>query len=129
MKKVWIVCAVMVALASGLSLSAMAEEQQSVAGRWQVQYIGTSDRGGRFDAEMTLKLDGEQITGTWSNPQNRVTDLPVTGTFKGDTLSLDSVGERSSPGWLTAQISGDKMTGKIRLRAGPLRDITGTRVK
>jgi len=98
------------------------------AGRWQVAYKGTGDSD-RIEAELVLKVDGEQVSGTWSNARNKITDLPVAGTLKDGRLSLDSAGGVSSPGWLTGQISGDQMTGKIVTKAGPVRDFNAMRLK
>ena len=128
MAKAWIACLV-VAMAVGSAPSTPAEAQENVSGRWKVTYSGSSGGGARPVAELMLKVDGEKVTGTWSSPTSKSPDFPVTGSFKGGALSLDSAGGESRPGWLTAQVKGDKMTGKMPTRSGTVLEFTAARIK
>jgi hypothetical protein len=108
-KNVWIICAVMVALAAGFALPGLAEEQQSVAGEWKGEYTGTDQ--GRLECYLTLKQDGEKVTGEYFNPgagsPKRTINRAISGTFKNGVFAW---------GNFKGTVTGDTMTGRSPLR-------------
>jgi hypothetical protein len=123
MAKVWIICA-MVALAAGSALSVTADEQAGVAGEWRGTYTGTQ-RGGRLTFYLTLKQDGEQVTGTASNPSTNppVPERPVSGTIKDGVLVFQK-------GWkgFKGVVNGNSMSGTFPFDQREV-DFTATRTK
>jgi len=122
MRKVSFICTVVLALALGFTLPATAQEPQTVAGDWTAPYTGLG--GERLVFYLSLKQDGEKVTGTFSNPGaggGVTTDRPITGTFRDGVLTI-------GPG-IKGTVTGDTMTETIRSAAGPLRDFAATRKK
>lgn len=117
MKKFWFMCALMALASSAFPVRA----EESVTGEWKGSFTGaygTSQRN--YDCYLVLKQDGEKVTGTWSNPTNKVTDRPVAGTFKEGELKMGQ--------WLTTTVTGNTMSGKL-LFSNRLVDFTATRTK
>jgi hypothetical protein len=86
-------------------------DEPSVSGAWNASYTGTAGDSLRF--YMTLKQDGELVTGTLTNPgyggSPRVVDRPVTGTFKDGVLKIGS---------MEATIAENTMKGTMRSAVG-----------
>ena len=78
-------------LAVVLLAASFAAAQASVAGTWKLTF--QTDQGA-VDADMTLKQDGEKVTGSLTSPQG---EAPLEGTFKGGklvlSLSVDAGGQ------------------------------------
>ena len=78
-------------LASLLLAATFAAAQASVDGTWKLTF--QTDQGA-VDADMTLKQDGEKVTGSLTSPQG---EAPLDGTFKGGklvlSLSVDAGGQ------------------------------------
>ena len=66
--------------------------QAGVAGAWKLTF--QTDQGA-IDADMTLKQDGEKVTGSLVSPQG---EAPLEGTYKGGklilSLSVDAQGQQ-----------------------------------
>ena len=123
MRKISVICTIMVAFAASFTLPAPAQEPQTVAGEWAGQYNGTG--GERLVFYMTLKQDGENVTGTYSNPSGggrATTDRPITGTFKDGVLSLTG-------STFNGKVTGDTMTGTFNARTGQALSFTAARTK
>jgi hypothetical protein len=124
MLKFWIICAVAAALGGcasrgGAALPSTAEEQRGVAGEW----VG----GGEYlRFYLTLKQEGERVTGTYSNPgfgqggSQRITDRPVSGTFREGVLTIAG---------MSGTVTGNTWSGKFRTALNQMVDFTATRVK
>src|SRR5262245_46479291 len=69
-----------------------AQAQAGVAGTWKLTF--QTDQGA-VDADMTLKQDGEKVTGSLVSPQG---EAPLEGTYKGGklvlSLSVDAQGQQ-----------------------------------
>ena len=65
-----------------LLAASFAAAQAGVSGTWKLNF--QTDQGA-VDADLTLKQDGEKVTGTLSSPQG---DAPLEGTYKGGKLVL-----------------------------------------
>jgi hypothetical protein len=74
-----------------LLAASFAAAQAGVSGKWKLNF--QTDQGA-VDADLTLKQDGEKVTGTLSSPQG---DAPLEGTYKGGklvlSLSVDAGGQ------------------------------------
>jgi hypothetical protein len=79
------------AIALLLVTAPFALAQAGVAGAWKLTF--QTDQGA-IDADMTLKQDGEKVSGSLVSPQG---EAPIEGTFKGDklllTMSVDAQGQ------------------------------------
>lgn len=85
----------------------------NATGTWK--WIFKTDAGDSFDRSVTLKQDGEKLTGTSQWPDG--TKVAVEdGKIKGDTLSFsltrDNQGQKFTSRY-QGKISGDSITGKI----------------
>jgi len=128
MTKFWIICALAAALGGcasggGVAFPAMAEEQRGVAGEWWGNYTGAGADAWKF--YMTLKQEGERVTGTVSNPgfmsfSPPITDRPVSGIFRDGVLTI---------GPFSGKVTGNTWSGKLRSTGGPILDFSATRVK
>jgi hypothetical protein len=123
MAKVWIICAV-VALAAGSALSVTADE--SVAGEWYGTYTGTG--GERLEFFLTLKQDGEKVTGTYHNPgagaQRRGITNPVSGTLKDGLLVFEK-----GLGGFKGTVTGNNMNGTFLAGTGATLNFTAKKTK
>ena len=125
MRKVWIICAVVVSFAGGLALPTLAQEQVIVAGEWSGQYTGLG--GERLVFYLNLKQEGEKVTGTYSNPSGggrATTDAPISGTLKDGVLVLTK-----GPQGFKATVTGNTMSGTFLARAGSPLTFTAQRTK
>jgi hypothetical protein len=134
MKKVWIICAVAVSLATGFALPVMAEDQ-NVAGTWNgTLRVRQGNRGFAEDTfTLALKQDGQAVTGTFSlklggtgsRGGKDFEDRRAKGTLVGDMLSL-KIGQQRS---FEATVNGDSMSGTTANGNNPAAALTGTRAK
>ena len=118
------VCAVMaVALTGGFALQATAEEQQSVAGEWTGNYARTDGR--RIEFYMTLRQDGERVTGEFSTAaagaQLQAINSKVSGTFK-DGVFVWGTNFKGT-------VTGDTMAGMLSAQGGRPVNFTAVRTK
>jgi hypothetical protein len=78
-------------LAVVLLAASFAAAQAGVTGTWKLNF---QTEQGAVDADMTLKQDGEKVTGTLDSPQGQA---PLEGTYKGGklvlSLSVDAGGQ------------------------------------
>jgi len=78
-------------LAVVLLAASFAAAQAGVTGKWKLNF---QTEQGAVDADMTLKQDGEKVTGTLDSPQGQA---PLEGTYKGGklvlSLSVDAGGQ------------------------------------
>jgi hypothetical protein len=78
-------------LAVVLLAAPFATAQAGIAGAWKMTF--NTDQGA-IDSDMTLKLDGQKVTGTLTSPQG---EAPVEGTFTDGklllSLSVDAGGQ------------------------------------
>lgn len=65
-----------------LLAASFAAAQAGVSGTWKLNF--QTDQGA-VDADLTLKQDGEKVTGSLNSPQG---EAPLEGTFKGGKLVL-----------------------------------------
>jgi len=65
-----------------LLAASFAAAQAGVSGKWKLNF--QTDQGA-VDADLTLKQDGEKVTGSLNSPQG---EAPLEGTFKGGKLVL-----------------------------------------
>lgn len=108
MKKLLIVCAVMIAAAS-LSVAAQGGTQPAkvdVTGSWELSFPG-------MDMPMTVvatyKQDGEKLTGTQTGPNG---DSPLEGTVKGNEITYTIKGDMGAIVF-TGKVDGDTITGTL----------------
>jgi hypothetical protein len=126
MMRFWAISSLaVVAFGAAFLLGADAQEKQDVSGSW----TGTWSRGtASGPVEMTLKQDGEAVSGTITsrkvNPP--LLDAPIMGTFTGNKLSLKVP---STGGWIEATVDGKAMSGKTAGAARVIVDFTATRDK
>ena len=107
-------------LAIGILFSSGAAQEQTVAGDWLAVYTGPGGQSQKF--YLTLKQDGDHVTGTYMNPSAKppVPDRSVSGSFKDGTLVL---------GQIRATVTGDTMIGTMPVRTGQGVTFSGTRSK
>lgn len=82
----------------------------TVAGEWDGQF---NTPGGARPFKLSLKVDGEKISGT---AKRSTGDVPVTGTVKGDVVQFSytiSYGGNDLTMLFNGKISGDSMSGTI----------------
>jgi hypothetical protein len=102
-------------------------EEPSVAGKWT---LSVDDPRSEMTFGLTLKLDGNKVTGTCSNDQ--LGDLPLTGEYKDGRLSFAvsfEAGGNSGSLEFTAKLKDkDTLVGNMSSRKGDLA-WTATRAK
>lgn len=87
----WLGVAVLGLCVVGLSLSAAATDKTSAAGKWK----WSSDRGGQtVETTLTLKLDGDKLTGSVTGRNNTETAIEE-GKIKDDEVSFKVTRERN----------------------------------
>ena len=133
MKKLWLICTVVMSLATGFALPAIAEDQ-NVAGTWNGTIrVRQGNRLAEDEFTLVLKQDGQAVTGTWSQKLGgtgsrggrTAENVPANGTLTGDKLSL-KIGEQR---YFDATVSGDSMIGKTAFGNNPPGNAIGTRAK
>ena len=135
MKKLWIICTVVVPLASGFALQTKAEDQKA-AGRWTGTARGfntTHSRVEMDDFTMVLRQDGQVVAGSLEWKLDRIgtrggkvlENRPVKGTLVGDKLSL-TIGKTR---WFKASVNGDSMSGETANGSDPPKSVFATRTK
>ena len=81
-----------------------------VSGTWA---MNLDSANGPVPASLTLKQDGDKVTGTYHGPRN---EAPATGTMKDNDLKLSVVinaGGQSVTLAITAKVADDKMQGSL----------------
>jgi hypothetical protein len=104
-------------------VSASPLAQSDVSGTWDLTINGPQ---GVINAGVTLKQDGDKVTGTFSGPQG---DVETSGTVKGNTLTL-AFSVNTSQGTLSvamnSEVDGTSMKGVLDFQLGTA-DFTGTK--
>jgi hypothetical protein len=93
-------------IAVALLLSAVSALAADASGIWAVTIDAPT---GAVDATLTLKQDGEKLTGTFTNARG---ETPLTGTMKGDDLSV-SISAPVGTLVITAKVTEGKMEGSL----------------
>jgi hypothetical protein len=100
--------------------------QQDVAGAWAMSY--TTREGVKMASTLTLKLEGDKLTGTISSPRGSVPLDEVS--VKGDEIAFAVVrvgfGDRIRIDY-TGKVKGDTMTLKMKAGAREPLDVTAKR--
>lgn len=99
-------------IAAALLFSALSAFAADVSGAWTVNIDSPQ---GAVEATLTLKQDGDKITGTLASQMG---EAPVTGTMKDDTITFTmSMDAGGGPMTLVykAKVAADKMDGSLDL--------------
>ncbi len=103
-----LLAAIVVLVASQTALAADA------AGVWKWKFTGQNGR--EIESTLTLKVEGEKLTGTLARgPQGRTTEI-TGGTFKNDEVSFETSGERNGMKFSAkykGKVDGDTIKGTI----------------
>jgi hypothetical protein len=96
------------------SVMLMAQDKANVTGKWALEVM--TEAGGTTMPTVTLKQDGEKLTGHYSSLT--LGEADVTGTVKGQQIEFAF--DASAQGFAlhvvyTATVKGDTMSGKISL--------------
>jgi len=109
----WLGAAAFSLLAIGLSTSIFAADKASVAGKWKWSF----ERGGQtVETTLTLKQDGEKLTGTVTAGRNNTETAIEEGKIKGDEVSFKVTRERNGVKTVMAykgKLENDVIKGKI----------------
>jgi hypothetical protein len=109
---------------AAILLSAVSAFAADVAGDWT---LNIDSPQGPVEATLTLKQDGEKLTGTLSSQMG---DTPITGTIKENDISLkmsiDANGQSMSIAY-TAKVADKKMEGSLDLGGQGSIKFTGTK--
>ena len=105
----WLLCLVLGLVTLGLSGTALGADDPSGAWKWSVE------RGGqKRDVTLTLKLEGDKLTGHMPGRNNVVTPIED-ATFKDGAVAFSITRERNgvkSTTKYSGKLSGDTITGK-----------------
>ncbi|MGH9203045.1 MAG: hypothetical protein ACRD2A_17605 [Vicinamibacterales bacterium] len=104
-------------------LTAVPIAQDDVSGAWDLTINGPQ---GVINAGVTLKQEGDKVSGTFSGPQG---DVETTGTVKGHTVSLAfsvSTSQGTLSVTMTGEVTGGSMKGVLDFQMGTA-DFTGTK--
>jgi hypothetical protein len=111
----------------GFALAALAALGANVDGKWVYEMQGRD--GQKMERSMTLKAEGDKLTGTMAGRQG---DRPIeNGTIKGDEFSFDmtmNMGGESRKMTYKGKVVGDELKLTIDTPGGP-REITAKRAK
>ncbi len=92
-------------------LAATAHAAADANGTWKWKF--TTQNGQEFELSMTLKQEGEKLTGSITLPMGQTIDIKE-GTFKNDEASFQTVFERDGNSFVTkykGKIDGDTIKG------------------
>ena len=96
-----------------------------VAGAWAVSIDSPQ---GQVDATLTLKQEGDKVTGTLSSQMG---DAPISGTVKDDTvtftMSFDAGGQAMTLTYTAKVTDGKKMDGNVDFAGQGAIKFTGTK--
>lgn len=112
------------ALITALFLSAVSAFAADVSGAWTVNLAQ-----GTAEATLTLKQEGDKVTGTYKGPRNTA---PVSGTLSGNDLKLTGTidaGGQSVTLVFTAKVDADEIDGVIDFAGQANIPFKGTRSK
>ena len=111
-------------LVFALLISSIAAMAADVSGAWACTVDSPQ---GQLDVTLTLKQDGDKVTGTLSSQMG---DAPVTGTVKGSdiefTMSMDAGGGNMVLKY-NAKVDGDKISGSINIEGQGEIKFSGTK--
>ncbi len=96
--------------AAALLLFSIPALAADVSGTWT---MSLESPNGAVAASLTLKQEGDKVTGTYHGPRN---EAPATGTLNGNDLKLSAeinAGGQSIPLVITGKIAGDKLEGSL----------------
>jgi hypothetical protein len=109
---------IQLAVCLGFATTFVAQAQQAKidpTGAWKSSY--TNQSGEVRESTVTLKLEGDKVTGAVSAFREGGTDTPISnGTLKGDEIAFDVTRERGGNTMTTkytGKISGDTIKGKM----------------
>jgi hypothetical protein len=91
-------------------LSAVSGYAADVSGNWAMTLEAPQ---GSAEAALTLKQDGDKVSGTYKGPRN---EAPTQGTLTGNDLSLSvsiNAGGQAVTLSITAKVTGDTMEGTL----------------
>ena len=114
------------ALLAALLLAVVSASAADVSGTWTLSFNSPQ---GTAEGTLTLKQDGDQVTGTYNGPRNAA---PVSGTVSGDDIKLTAtldVGGQSLKLAFTVKVAADKIDGLIDFAGQANIPFTGTRKK
>jgi hypothetical protein len=92
--------------AIALLLASVSAFAADASGNWAVTIDAPQ---GAVEATLTLKQDGDKVTGTFTNARG---ETPLTGTMKGDDLSV-SITAPMGTLVITAKVAEGKMDGSL----------------
>lgn len=100
-----------IAMITSVSARTSTAHAQGVSGTWQ---LTVETQGGTGNPSVTLKQEGEEITGTY---KGRFGDAPLKGTIKGNeiqfTISINAQGQDLKIEYSGA-VDGSTMKGKVK---------------
>lgn len=100
-----------IAMITSTSARSSAAYAQGVSGTWQ---LTVETQGGTGNPSVTLKQEGEEITGTY---KGRFGDAPLKGTIKGNeiqfTISINAQGQDLKIEY-NGTVDGSTMKGKVK---------------
>jgi hypothetical protein len=123
----WAALTVAVLAISGVARAA--DEKPNPAGKWK--WSVTTKDGETRETVLTLKLDGDKLSGTVTGRNNQETAIEE-ATFKDGEVSFQVTRERNGQKRTTkykGKVSGDTITGTVERREGQSRDWKAERVK
>ena len=94
-------------------LNATAQAAADANGTWGWKF--TTPNGQEFELKLTLKADGDKLTGALSLPNGQSTEI-MNGSFKNDEVSFTMVRERNGQSFTSkykGKVEGDTLKGKI----------------
>jgi hypothetical protein len=97
-------------IAAALLFSAISVFAADVSGAWT---MSLETPQGSMPASLTLKQDGDAVSGTYRGPRN---EAPAAGTLKDNDLKLSvsiNAGGQSVTLTIAAKVAGDKMDGTL----------------
>jgi hypothetical protein len=124
----WILVAAAVVSLAGVA-DAADEKKADPNGKWK--WSVTTKDGQTRETTLSLKLEGEKLTGTITGRNNQETAIEE-GAYKDGELSFQVTRERNGEKFTTkykGKVSGDTITGTVERREGQSRDWKAERVK
>jgi len=109
-------------IAAALLLFSISAFAADVSGTWAMNL-----EAGTAEASLTLKQDGDKVTGTYHGPRN---EAPATGTLNGNDLKLSAeinAGGQSVSLVITGKVADNKMKGSLDFAGQRSVSFTATR--
>ena len=110
----WLKSATLLLALLCMTSSLQAADKPNLAGKWT--WTTTGRNGNEVKNTLTLKVDGDKITGTINGPNNSEIEIKD-AKLKGDELTFNVVRERNGNEFKTSytgKVEGDTITGKIK---------------